>query len=103
MVPLFLGNQAAAILSLSVLYGSTSRLGLQGTGVALLHDPEHKENDVDAEAGICLKQATVASVVHHGAFNRIAEAYTSLLRWVEFNGYHPSGPTRELFLHVSTQ
>jgi effector-binding domain-containing protein len=98
------------------LYGSIGPLGIQGTGVVLLHDSEHKENDVDAEAGIYLKQAatvqepfkcyslppaTVASVVHHGAFNRIAEAYTSLLRWVEINGYHPDGPTREIFLHVS--
>jgi len=40
-------------------------------------------------------------VVHHGAFNRIGEAYADLLRWVEANGYHPCGPTRELFLHVN--
>jgi effector-binding domain-containing protein len=43
----------------------------------------------------------MASVVHHGAFNRIAEAYGSLLRWNEANGYRPSGPTREIFLHIS--
>jgi effector-binding domain-containing protein len=84
--------------------------------VVLLHDTEYKESEVDAEAGVYLKQsaqveeplhcyqlppATVASVVHYGAFNRIGEAYTALLRWVEANCYRPSGPTREIFLHVN--
>src|SRR5262249_26817744 len=61
-----------------------------GTGIAIWHDQEHKEEDVDAEAGICLNGpiaapetltvyqiagATVASLVHHGSFSRIAEAY----------------------------
>lgn len=98
------------------LYGALGPLGVQGPGVVLLHDTEYKENDVDAEAGVYLKQsthveeplhcyqlppATVASAVHHGAFNRIGEAYTALLRWVEANSYRPSGPTREIFLHVN--
>jgi effector-binding domain-containing protein len=97
-------------------YGALGSLGVQGPGVVLLHDTEHKEDDVDAEAGVYLKQsahvdeplhcyqlppATVASAVHHGAFNRIGEAYTALLRWVEANRYRPSGPTREIFLHVN--
>ena len=99
------------------LYGLLGPLAAQGSGIALLHDKEFKEQDVDAEAGILVKQAaevqkplrcyqlppvTVASVVHHGAFNRIAEAYTALLRWIEANKYRPSGPTREIFLHVTT-
>jgi effector-binding domain-containing protein len=89
------------------LYGSIGPLGTQGVGVVLLHDSEYKDKDVDAEADVYLKQkvqvedplqcyqpspVTVASVVHHGAFNRIGEAYTSLLRWVEANSYQPSGP-----------
>jgi DNA-binding transcriptional MerR regulator len=97
-------------------YGALGSLGVQGPGVVLLHDTEYKEDDVDAEAGVYLKQsahvdeplhcyqlppATVASAVHHGAFNRIGEAYTALLRWVEANRYRPSGPTREIFLHVN--
>jgi DNA-binding transcriptional MerR regulator len=98
------------------LYGAIGPLAVQGPGVVLLHDAEYKEKDVDAEAGVYLKQSahvqeplrcyqlppvTVASAVHHGAFNRIGEAYTALLRWVEANRYHPCGPTRELFLHVN--
>lgn len=98
------------------LYPALGPLAAEGTGVALLHDTEYKEQDVDAEAGVYLKRdatveeplkcyqlprATVASVIHHGAFNRIAQAYRALLRWIEANGYRPSGPTREIFLHIS--
>ena len=98
------------------LYGLLGPLGGEGMGVGLLHDPEYKEQDVDVEAGVYVKYrveaqaplrcyqlpaVTVASVVHHGPFNRIGEAYTDLLRWIEANHYYPGGPTRELFLHVS--
>jgi DNA-binding transcriptional MerR regulator/predicted transcriptional regulator YdeE len=98
------------------LYSLLGPLGGQGMGVGLLHDREYKEQDVDVEAGVYVKQlveielplhcyqlpaVTVASVVHHGPFNRIGEAYTDLLRWVEANNYHACGPTRELFHHVN--
>ncbi|HKF46491.1 MAG TPA: MerR family transcriptional regulator [Terracidiphilus sp.] len=101
---------------LGKLYGTAASLASQGPGVVLLHDTEYRETNVDVEAAICVKHhapvdeplrcyqlppATVASVVHHGAFNRIAEAYADLLRWVEANRYHPCGPTREIFLHVA--
>lgn len=97
------------------LYELLGPLGGEGRGIALLHDPEFREQDVDAEAGICLAHpvqvklplqcyqlpaASVASVVHHGAFNRILSAYNALLQWMEANRYHPCGPTRELFLRV---
>jgi effector-binding domain-containing protein len=98
------------------LYGVIGPLGLEGLGVALFHDSEFKDQDIDAEVGIYLKaavpapgplavyqlpQATVASVIHHGAFNRVSEAYESLLRWIESNGYRPTGPAREIFLQLS--
>lgn len=98
------------------LYGVIGPMGMQGTGVALLHDTEYKEKDVDAEAAVILKQevriagplncyqlpgVTVASVVHHGAFEHIAEAYGALMRWIETNHYRPAGATREIFLQLS--
>jgi effector-binding domain-containing protein len=98
------------------LYAVLASQGLQGTGVALWHDQEYKEQGLDAEAGICLKQAvavpeplevrtlqaaTVASIVHHGAFNRISEAYQAVLHWVEANGYRQLGPVREVFLRIA--
>lgn len=99
------------------LYSMLGPLGSEGSAVALLHDTEFKDQNVDAEAGIYIKReatvpvplqsyqlpsATVASIVHHGAFAHIGEAYCSLLRWIDANGYRSSGPTREIFLHVST-
>ena len=73
-------------------------------------------NDVDAEAGFYLKQpvdafgrvqvhelppVTVASAMHHGAYNRLSEAYDALLRWVGSSGYVVAGPIRELYLQIS--
>ena len=98
------------------LYGLAGGLSAGGHGIALLHDTEYREQGVDVEAGFALREpvsvaeplrcyqlqpASVASYVHHGPFNRIGEAYAALLRWVEANGYHPCGPTREVFLHIS--
>jgi effector-binding domain-containing protein len=48
-----------------------------------------------------LSGAMVASIVHHGAFNRISEAYAAILHWIEANEYRQAGPMRELFLRVS--
>ncbi len=82
-------------------------------GVALWHDPEFKESNVDAEAGFYVKEkvpasgevqvrelpaATMASTIHNGAWRRLPEAYDALLRWVADNGYHVAGPIRELYL-----
>jgi effector-binding domain-containing protein len=90
-------------------------LNRHGPKLVLIHEEDFKDEDIDAEAGVCLPNTTsvppplriyqlppaeVASAVHHGPFNRIAEAYASLLRWIDANGYHKNGPTRELFLHV---
>jgi DNA-binding transcriptional MerR regulator len=84
----------------------------QGMPVAIWHDMEHREKDVDAEAGFLLMQplanhgtasmyelpaATVASYMHHGAYNRLDEAYQNVLRWVEENHYRVAGPFRELY------
>jgi DNA-binding transcriptional MerR regulator len=91
-------------------------LASQGVAAAVFHDLEFKEQEVDVEVGVYLKQAvsvseplcvrelpgaTAASFVHHGAFNRISEAYQAVLHWIDANGYRQAGPTRELFLHVS--
>jgi effector-binding domain-containing protein len=98
------------------LYGALGPLGSQGMAAAIFHDQEFKEQEVDVEIGVLVKQsvsvsqplsvrelpaATAASIVHHGAFNRIGEAFLSLLHWIEANGYRQAGPARELFLHVT--
>jgi len=88
-----------------------------GMPIAIWHDMEHKETDVDGEAGFFLKQplsahgtakmyqldkVKVASYVHHGAFNRLTDAYQSVLRWVEENHYRVAGPFRELYHHCTS-
>lgn len=98
------------------LYQTLDQDGTRGTPLAIWHDLEYKECDLDVEAGVCLKAsarppepanvrelpgATVASIVHHGAFNRISQAYVALLHWIEANGYRQTGPMRELFLRIA--
>jgi len=71
-------------------------------GVALWHDFEYTETDVDAEAGFYLKQqvpatdgvrvyelpeTTVASTIHNGAYGRLPKAYDPLPRWVADESY----------------
>jgi len=73
---------------------------------AAFHDQEFKENEVDAEVGIYVKQSVVvsnpltvrelpaasaASLVHHGAFSRVSEAYLATLHWLDANGYRQAG------------
>ena len=40
----------------------------------------------------------IAYVVVHGQWNRVAEAYAAILRWIELNGYRVDGPMREIYL-----
>jgi DNA-binding transcriptional MerR regulator/predicted transcriptional regulator YdeE len=83
---------------------------------AIWHDTEFKESDVDAEAGFYLKgpieprdgiqvhelpAAKVASLIHHGAFKTLNQAYGAVMQWIESNGYRISGPVREVYLHVN--
>ncbi len=45
----------------------------------------------------------MASVVHHGPFTTIGEAYTAIIKWIEVNGYRCVGPVREMYLQTPTQ
>jgi effector-binding domain-containing protein len=82
--------------------------------VAIWHDREYKEKDVDAEAGFYLRhdvpaapgvevhdlpETTAAAVIHNGSYQRLREAYDALLKWVAANDYQIAGPIRELYLH----
>ena len=89
----------------------------RGLGLLVWHDSEYEEQDLDLEAGVYITRlievpkgvairelpaANVASIVHHGAFNRIRESYLAILHWIDANEYRQAGPMRELFLHLST-
>ncbi len=45
----------------------------------------------------------MASVVHHGPFTTIGEAYGAIIKWIEANGYRCVGPVREVYLQTSNQ
>lgn len=87
-----------------------------GQTLVLFYDTEFKEYDVDGAAAFMLRcrvpesgrvkvhklpAATMASVVHHGPYNRIGDAHEAILTWIEANGYRITGPDRELNLYHS--
>lgn len=85
-----------------------------GPGTTLFYDPDYREQNVDV--GACLaftgdlresEQVKVielpgvemmTSVIHHGSFTTMHQAYHAILAWIEANGYRVSGPNRELNL-----
>jgi effector-binding domain-containing protein len=96
------------------LFSHLTAQGAPMLGVlALYHDTEFRERDVDAEAAIAtvpgtpgserirvytLPAAEVASAVHTGPYDGVHQAYTAILHWVAANGYQITGPNRELYL-----
>jgi DNA-binding transcriptional MerR regulator len=41
---------------------------------------------------------TVASVIHHGSYDLLGEAYSALFTWIERNGYESAGPHMEFYI-----
>lgn len=80
----------------------------------IYHDEEYREKQIDAE--VCepvgnapvessgrmtvyeLPAITAASIVHHGPFNTLSNAYEVVLKWIEENGYRIVGPEREIYI-----
>jgi DNA-binding transcriptional MerR regulator len=85
-----------------------------GPGITLYYDTEYRERDISVGACLSFEGSlgdgeevkvvelpaveTMASVIHHGRFSIMNQAYNAILKWIETNGYHISGPTRELNL-----
>ena len=82
--------------------------------MSIYHDPEYREENIDAEVVVPLKAAipgtdlfhvlelarisAAACVVHTGDYATIYQAYNALLSWIESNRYHMKGPIREVYL-----
>lgn len=91
-----------------------SRLQFTGPPLALYHDGEYREQDVDIEVAAPFAgqlpahprvrerelpaEASLACTVHQGPYEELRQAYAALLGWIEANGYHINGPDREVFL-----
>jgi len=88
----------------------------QGLAVALWHDDTSDERRIDAEAAICLNarvpetsrvtvstlpSSLMASVVHHGPFLHLNQAYQAVVHWIATHRYRIVGPNRELYLHYT--
>ena len=95
------------------IFGALGPAAFPSTPVAIWHDHEYKDKDVDAEAGLYLKhsvpangrvkvyelpETTVASIIHNGAYNRLNESYDAIARWIGASGYKIAGPAREIYL-----
>ena len=44
---------------------------------------------------------SMATVIHHGPFITIGEAYASILKWIDANEYKIIGPPREIYLKTA--
>ncbi len=90
-----------------------------GACLTIYHDPEYRERDVDAEAcepvdpSVCGGNGRVkihdlpaiermASLVHHGSFETLNQAYSVFMTWIQTNRYRIVGPNRELYLQAAS-
>lgn len=87
--------------------------------LAIFHDPEFLEHDVDVEVAIPVRELipgtdriqvrelagceTMACLVHTGPYDTIDEASGALLAWAEASGFQITGPTREVYLRFSAE
>ena len=82
--------------------------------VAIFHDGEYKERDVDVEIQMTVEgkyddtehgrfkeepAVWVASAVHHGSYEEIGAANAAIAAWIQKNGYQPCGPMFNVY-HV---
>jgi len=90
------------------------KVGPAGPPIGIYYDEEYREKDVDIEAAVPVSGAVtdgervksrelpaieqMACIVHAGSYDVIGGTYGQLMKWVEANGYHLSGPTREVYL-----
>lgn len=84
-----------------------------GHGFTVYFDDEYRETQIGVGAAfpinavvsgnteVCvttLPAATIASVIHKGALEKMENAYAALLAWIAGNGYQIIGPPREIAL-----
>jgi predicted transcriptional regulator YdeE/DNA-binding transcriptional MerR regulator len=83
-------------------------------GIAIYHDPQAGDENFLVEAACSLPRPipasgairvyqlvgvdNAASVIHHGPFATIGQAYSAVIGWVEAHNLRICGPTREVYL-----
>ena len=88
-----------------------------GPPIAVYHDMEYMEKDVDIEVAAPIANSIpatdrikvgelaaveqMACMIHRGSYETIGESYKALMAWAEANGYQMAGPDREVYLKTS--
>lgn len=91
------------------LFTKVARNGITTTGevLAIYHDKEWDENNSDVEVGIgisdkdkatrIIPEGLCACTVHKGAYANLPEAYASIVKWINENGYEIAAPPYEIY------
>jgi effector-binding domain-containing protein len=90
------------------------RVALAGPPMALYHDPEYRDHDMDVEvvvpvAGPAPEHPTIrvrelpavpkaACMIHQGPYTGFIESYQALMTWIDAQGYRIAGECREIYL-----
>ena len=102
------------------VYGYVFSQGIKkvGSGINVYHETKLRDKDIPIEVVVPIPQAIpnndpqtnsiwiyqlpevekMARVVHHGSFDSLGEAYSTLLEWIEKHKYQIAGSTREIYL-----
>lgn len=72
--------------------------GMEGSMVGIMEGGSQNSGYGRIKARDLQGYETVASVIHHGSYDLLGEAYSALFRWIERNGYEPAGPHIELYI-----
>jgi len=90
-----------------------------GPPLAIYHDIEYKENDVDVELAVPITgdlEVTgrimvrelegidqVVCVIHKGPYETFNQTYGFMMKWLEKSTWEMNGPNREVYLHGPDQ
>ncbi|MBN2547941.1 MAG: GyrI-like domain-containing protein [Anaerolineales bacterium] len=82
--------------------------------LAIYYDAEYRDQGLDVEAAAPLTRPvtvtqgalahdlpaveSMACAIHQGPYERLPEAYSALMTWVETHGYRMAGPNRDVYL-----
>lgn len=102
-----------------ILYQELEQLGIESIhdhyAMAIFHDSEYKDKDVDIEVQVTVDQIykdtdiihffeteliEVASVTFNGSYDKMTEVTKSALLWIEFHNYELMQPTFNIY-HIS--
>jgi effector-binding domain-containing protein len=97
------------------LFAQLGQQGIRPAGppLAIYYDTEYRDQGADVEVAAPVaapfvgKEVTarqlpgndaMACLLHQGSYDTFGQSYTALMTWIETNGYHVAGPSREIYL-----